>query len=253
MEIHGQHDDRALSDPASHRAILDAFGGLQSQLAKVASAAKAVRTARAELAEHRARIDAARKEADFLRHAVEELAALAPQPGEEAQLAERRSIMQQSEKVARELNEALDAVGGPHSGVPHISAALRKLERRAGQLPALIDPCVNALDAAMVALDEARAVLDAAVAETEFDPARPGAGGGAAVRAARRLAQIRRPADDLAALAERYAGEVATLDAGEAALEGWNRPAPRPRPTMPRRRTSSAPGAAGRPSSSTRP
>ena len=42
MEIHGQHDDRALADPASHRAILDAFGGLQSQLAKVAAASRAV-------------------------------------------------------------------------------------------------------------------------------------------------------------------------------------------------------------------
>jgi DNA repair protein RecN (Recombination protein N) len=151
---------------------------------------------------------------------VEELAALAPLPGEEAQLAERRTIMQQSEKVARELNEALEAVGGPHSGVPHLSAALRKLERRAAQLPALVDPCVNALDAAMVALDEARAVLDAAVAETEFDPRD-------LERVEERLFALRAasrqydgPADDLAALAERYANDVAAIDAGEAALSG---------------------------------
>jgi len=220
VEIHGQHDDRALADPASHRAILDAFGGLQGPLAKVGAAARSVRTARSELSEHRARVDAARKEADFLRHAVEELAALAPLPGEEAQLAERRSVMQQSEKVARELNEALDAVGGPHSGVPHISAALRKLERRAAQLPALVDPCVNALDAAIVALDEARAVLDAAVAETEFDPRD-------LERVEERLFALRAAsrkydvaADDLAALAERYAADVAAIDAGEAALAG---------------------------------
>ncbi|WP_204265163.1 hypothetical protein, partial [Klebsiella aerogenes] len=48
--------------------------------------------------------------------------------------------------------------------------AVRRLERRAEQLPALVEPCVRALDAALVALDEARGVLDAAVAETEFDP-----------------------------------------------------------------------------------
>jgi DNA repair protein RecN (Recombination protein N) len=220
VEIHGQHDDRALADPASHRAILDAFGGLLGQLTAVAAASKAVRTARTELAEHRARVDAARKESDFLRHAVEELASLAPQPGEEAQLAERRSVMQQSEKVARELNEALEAVGGPHSGVPHLSAALRKLERRASQLPALVDPCVNALDAALVALDEARAILDAAVAETEFDPRE-------LERVEERLFALRAAArkydvaaDDLAALAERYASDVASIDAGAAALTG---------------------------------
>ena len=31
VEIHGQHDDRALVDPVTHRAILDAFGGLQAE------------------------------------------------------------------------------------------------------------------------------------------------------------------------------------------------------------------------------
>src|SRR5690348_3467528 len=29
VEIHGQHDDRALVDAATHRALLDAFGGIE--------------------------------------------------------------------------------------------------------------------------------------------------------------------------------------------------------------------------------
>lgn len=218
VEIHGQHDDRALADPASHRAILDAFGGLQAQAGRVSAAAKAVRTARTAFTEHRARVEAARREADFLRHAVEELAALAPQPGEEASLAERRTVMQQSEKIARELNEALDATGGPHSAAPHLSAALRKLERRAALLPALVEPCVSALDAALVALDEARAAIENAVAESEFDPRE-------LERVEERLFALRAgarkynvAADDLAALAERFAADVAAIDAGEAEL-----------------------------------
>ena len=220
VEIHGQHDDRALADAGTHRAILDAFGGLHGPLAAVADAARRVRAARTALDQQRARVEAARKEVDFLRHAVEELGELDPKPGEEASLAERRTVMQQSEKVARDLNEALDAVGGPHSGVPHLSAAVRRLERRAAQLPALVDPCVAALDAALVALDEARAVLDAAVAETEFDPRE-------LERVEERLFALRAAArkhdvaaDDLAALRERYAGDVAAIDAGEEALTG---------------------------------
>lgn len=220
VEIHGQHDDRALSDAATHRAILDAFGGLQGPLAAVAEAAKRVRGARASLESHRARVEAARKEVDFLRHAVEELAELDPKPGEEAHLAERRTVMQQSEKVARDLNEALEAVGGSHSGVPHLSAAIRKLERRAAQLPALVDPCIAAIDAALTALDEARAVLDAAVAETEFDPRELERVEERlfALRAASRKYNV--PADDLAALRERYVADVAAIDAGEEALAG---------------------------------
>src|SRR5262250_3091647 len=31
VEIHGQHDERALVDAATHRRLLDAFGGLEAQ------------------------------------------------------------------------------------------------------------------------------------------------------------------------------------------------------------------------------
>ncbi len=170
VEIHGQHDERALVDPATHRAILDAFGGLQAEARAVAAAARAVREARAALNEHRARIERARKAADFLRHAVEELGTLAPQPGEEAALAERRLVMMQAEKVAQDLADAFDTLAGQGSPVPTLSAALRKLERRGAQAPALVDPCVRALDAALVAIDEARGALEQAIRQTEFDP-----------------------------------------------------------------------------------
>jgi DNA repair protein RecN (Recombination protein N) len=218
VEIHGQHDDRALSDSTTHRAILDAFGGLNSRQVAVAESARRVRQARLALTEHRARVEAARKEVDFLRHAVEELAALDPKPGEETELAERRTAMQQGEKVARELNEALDAVAGQGSPTAHLSAALRKLERRAAQAPSLVEPSINALDNALVALDEARTSLEDALQAAEFDPRE-------LERVEERLFGLRAAArkynvavDDLAALRERYEGDVAVIDAGEEAL-----------------------------------
>jgi DNA repair protein RecN (Recombination protein N) len=220
VEIHGQHDDRALADPTTHRAILDAFGGLQGPLAAVATAAKRVRAARTALSEQRARVEAAQKEADFLRHAVEELGNLDPQPGEEASLAERRTVMQQGEKVARELNEALELVGGTGSMVPHLSSAVRRLERRAATVPSLVEPSIAALDAALNALDDARSALDAAVLAAEFDPRE-------LERVEERLFALRAasrkyavPADDLADLRSRYDADVAALDAGEKALSG---------------------------------
>src|ERR1700736_2404037 len=35
VEIHGQHDERALVDAATHRALLDAFGGLDQEAAAI--------------------------------------------------------------------------------------------------------------------------------------------------------------------------------------------------------------------------
>ena len=59
---------------------------------------------------------------------------------------------------------------GTHSPVPTLSAAVRRLERRSAQAPALIEPAVKALDAALAALDEARAHLDAALRAADHDP-----------------------------------------------------------------------------------
>ncbi len=223
VEIHGQHDDRALVDPVTHRTILDAFGGLHAETRAVADAARRVREARSALNAHRARIEKAQKEGDFLRHAVEELAKLKPEPGEEATLAERRLVMMGSEKVVKELNEAFDAVAGQSSVVPVLSAAVRKLERRSAQAPSLVDPSVKALDAALVAIDEARAVLEDALRQAEYDPRELERTEERlfALRAAARKYDV--PADDLAALRERFVADVAAIDAGEEQLGGLER------------------------------
>ena len=220
VEIHGQHDDRALVDAVTHRAILDAFGGLQAEARAVAEAARRVRESRSALGEHRSRVEKARKEADFLRHAVEELTRLQPQAGEEAALAERRIVMMQAEKVAQDLNDAFDAVSGSGSPVPVLSAAVRKLERRASQAPSMVEPSVKALDAALVAMDEARTALEEALRAAEFDPRELEQTEERlfALRAAARKYDV--PADDLAALRDRYAADVAAMDAGEEQLSG---------------------------------
>ncbi|MBB3018048.1 DNA repair protein RecN (Recombination protein N) [Microvirga lupini] len=218
VEIHGQHDDRALVDPATHRTILDAFGGLSAEVQAVNEASRRVREARHALHEHRSRIDKARKEADFLRHAVEELTTLNPQAGEEEALAERRVVMMQSEKVAQDLNEAYEVVAGNTSPVNELSAAVRKLERRGAQAPTLVEPSVKALDAALVAIDEARAALEEAIRATEYDPRELEQTEERlfALRAAARKYDV--PADELAALRQRFEGDVAAIDAGEEQL-----------------------------------
>src|SRR5437899_229685 len=55
VEIHGQHDDRALVDAATHRMLLDAYGGLERQADALAAAWKEFRGAGEALAAHRAR------------------------------------------------------------------------------------------------------------------------------------------------------------------------------------------------------
>ncbi|MGD9838033.1 MAG: DNA repair protein RecN [Afipia sp.] len=219
VEIHGQHDERALVDTATHRRLLDAFAGLEKDVSAVEALWEARRTARAALDEHRAGMERAAREADYLRHASEELKTLNPQDGEETSLAERRTTMMQGEKIAEDLREAQAAVGGPGSPVSSLAAAVRRLERRAGSAPSLIEPAVKAMDAAINALEEADQHLNAALIAADFDPHE-------LERIEERLFALRgaarkysTPVDELAALAQRYAADVALIDAGAGQLK----------------------------------
>jgi DNA repair protein RecN (Recombination protein N) len=214
VEIHGQHDERALVDMATHRRLLDAFGGLEAAAAEVERLWDERRARESEVAAHRAEVERAQREADFLRHAVEELEKLRPEPSEETTLADRRAGMMQAEKVAGDLRDAHEAVAGASSPVPTLSAAVRRLERRTVQAPALIEPAVKSLDAALTALDEARGHLDAALRAADHDPFE-------LERIEERLFALRAagrkynvPVDGLNALATRYAADLGLIDAG---------------------------------------
>jgi len=214
VEIHGQHDERALVDAATHRRLLDAFAGLEKDVDALEKLWDVRRTAHAALDEHRAGMERAAREADYLRHASDELKNLAPQDGEETALANRRTVMMQGEKIASDLREAQEAVGGNHSPVAALSAAVRRLERRAAHSPSLVEPAVKAIDIAINALEEADQHLNAALAAADFDPLE-------LERIEERLFALRAasrkyntPVDLLAALAAKYAADVALIDAG---------------------------------------
>jgi DNA repair protein RecN (Recombination protein N) len=213
VEIHGQHDVRALVEAVTHRRLLDAYGRLDAKCAEVQRLWNELRTAEAAVARHRAEIERAGREADWLRHAVEELTKLAPEDGEETALAARRTAMMQSEKIAEDLRDARESVDSSDVVSP-LATAIRRLERRSAQLPALVEPAVKALDAALSSIEEARAHLDRALLATDYDPRELERIEERlfALRAAARKYQA--PVDGLAALAARYSADLALIDAG---------------------------------------
>ena len=219
VEIHGQHDERALVDVATHRRLLDAYAGLEDDAAAVARLWGERRIAEEAVAAHRARVEQARREADWLRHAVEELTRLRPETGEETALAERRAAMMAADKVAEDLRDAHAAVAGDRSPISALSTALRRLERRRAQAPALIEPAVKALDAAVAALHDAGGHLDAALISANHDPRELDRIEERlfALRAAGRKYNV--AVDDLAALSATHASDLAALDAGAEELK----------------------------------
>jgi DNA repair protein RecN (Recombination protein N) len=218
VEIHCQHDDRALVDPAAHRDLVDAHGGLFAQRDEARALFAAWRMAMRALAEEEARVAKARADADYLRHAHEEMTKLAPQPGEEPALAERRQFMQRAEKVASDLRDALEAFSSEAAPGPQIAQTARRLERRLAQAPQLLEPPARALAQAVDALGVAEQALEQALAATAFDPAE-------LERVEERLFALRGAArkyqttvEALPALTEKFAAEITALDAAETRL-----------------------------------
>jgi DNA repair protein RecN (Recombination protein N) len=216
VEIHGQHDDRALIDPSGHRELVDAFAGLSAEAARVAAAYAAWQESDDERARHEAEIAATRANADYVSHALKELRTLDPQVGEEEALASRRQLMMHAEKLAAELSEALDALAGEGTSGARLAAALRRIERQAPVAPQLLIPVAEALERVLSETNAARARIEEAIALSAFEP-KDLERAEERLFALRALARKHRVAvDDLPQLLDRLETELAALDTSEA-------------------------------------
>ena len=233
VEIHGQHDERALVDASRPSRPARRLRRPCRRGRGCGAAWRLWRDAEQQLAQHRARVEAAAREADYLRASVAELVRLDPQPGEETELADIRAAMMKAEKVAAEIKDAQDVLSGPEFAAAAACEPFRRLQRKSAEAPDLLDDVVTSLDEALISLDAAQSGVEAALRATEFDPQATGTGRGAAFCAARRVAQIRRsrrrpragPRDPMAA-------DLADLDAGEEKL-ACAREGRRPPPATP--------------------
>jgi DNA repair protein RecN (Recombination protein N) len=215
VEIHGQHDDRGLLNPRGHRALLDAFG--RCDTAVVSAAHGAWRAAEAALTLAREEVENAARDREYLEHAAAELATFAPEPGEEALLAEDRATMQKGARLTEDLVAVAEFLDGSEGGLARLRQAARRLDRIASEHPLLAE-ALAALDRAVIEASEAEDSLAAANEALSFDPARLDTIETRLfeMRALARKHQVQ--PDDLAALRVEMEAKLQRIDAGEEGL-----------------------------------
>jgi len=169
IEIHGQHDDRGLLNPRGHRALLDSFGGIDTTALEAAWAK--VTEFEHELAQARAVAAEAERDRDYLSHAVGEIEALGPQPGEETSLSEERAAIQAGAKAGEALQGLDELLGGSEGALALLRQAARKIERGAADHPALAD-ALAALDRSLIEAHDAEDKIALAADALAHDPAR---------------------------------------------------------------------------------
>ena len=219
VEIQGQMDQHGLLDMATHRGSLDAFAGLEKQGVTVRSAWAAWRAAEQARADAEAAATAARRDEEFLRHAVKELEALAPKADDEETLAAERQLLRAGTALGEAVTQALGELEQGKGAVHALSTAHRLIERNADKAAGHLDASLAALDRALSEATEAQAQLETARDSLEFDPAR-------LEKIEERLFGLRALArkhsvtvPELAPLAEKMVAQLAALDSGEAGLK----------------------------------
>jgi len=211
VEIHGQHDDRGLLNPRGHRALLDAYGRIDT--AEAAAAWQRRRALEDALAAARAAADAVERDREWLEHSIEELGRLAPEPGEEESLAGLRATMQAGARLGDELGIVRALLEGSEGGVAKLRQAARRLDRIAAEHPLLAE-ALAALDRAAIEACEGEQALESALEALTVDPVRLD-------EAETRLFEIRAlarkhrvDADALPALCEALKARLGAIEAG---------------------------------------
>lgn len=212
VEIEGQFESQGLLDAATHRTLIDAFAGNAEAAAETAAAWRRLAETRRLKAEAEAEIARARADEEFLRHALSELDAFDPKPGEEEDLAGLRRRLMHREKIGEAVVIAESEIAGERGAERAINAARRALDRIAAKAGPSVEAALAALDRGAAELAEAIAALRSAAAEADLDPRR-------LAEAEERLFGLRDLArkhrvevDALAALKQDFAQRLAALD-----------------------------------------
>jgi len=169
LEVHGQQDDRGLFDTATHRVLLDGFGGLHGDAQTVAALFGELAAARTALEELKALAARAQAEAEFVRAAANELSEFDPQAGEEESLAGERALMMNAARIVEEVSSALESLSSERGAQTGLAQALKKLSRMNEQARKIAAPAETALEQAYALAEEARQELDSLLSRLDTD------------------------------------------------------------------------------------
>jgi DNA repair protein RecN (Recombination protein N) len=169
LEVHGQQDDRGLFDTATHRVLLDGFGGLHGDAQTVAALFGELAAARTALEELKALAARAQAEAEFVRAAANELSEFDPKAGEEESLAGERALMMNAARIVEEVSSALESLSSERGAQTGLAQALKKLSRMNEQARKIAAPAETALEQAYALAEEARQELDSLLSRLDTD------------------------------------------------------------------------------------
>ena len=177
VSIHGQADQLRLRTAAAQRRALDAVGGSEQLCRQYSTCYRAWTQARQDLETWREQALAREGEIAGLRHALEQLEALDPKPGEDQALAEEAGRLENLDLLRSGAAEAASAISGDELNddvanvIALVSVARRALENAADHDPRLAALMPRLNEVAALTSDLAMELTDY-LADLDADPDR---------------------------------------------------------------------------------
>lgn len=202
VAVHGQRDQHRLLRPSRQRAALDRFGGAEhaATYAAYRRAFEELREVEDMVASLVTRAEERRAEAELLRHGLAQVAAVAPEPGEDDRLRGEAEVLSHADGLLRAAALARAALSGEdaaYDGAADVGellgSARAALEAERDHDPALAELADRAGELSVLAADLATD-LAAYAASVDADPAR--------------LAAVEQRRSELGALTRRYGDTV---------------------------------------------
>jgi len=168
VDLHGQHETQSLLRPDAQRDMLDAYADADVERVAVRDAHARLKELETREAELTTRQEDVRRKADYLRHVLQEIERAKPKVGEDEALdveAKRLAHAEELGRLARELEETVDAAGADLTKAQKILASLLRVDPSLAKWQEL-------LDAAFANAAELAQAARAYAGEIEADPER---------------------------------------------------------------------------------
>ena len=172
VDLHGQHEHQVLLDPTAHLDLLDEFSGLTPSRDGVAAAFRAWQHVRDERARLAASEQQKASRAEFLAFQLAEIDKIAPQPGEDEELATTRQVLANADRLQRLCAEAYTSL---YEGDEAALTALAATWKRVAELAALdpkFTPYVESRDTIKPQLEDLAFFLRSYSENIDASPAR---------------------------------------------------------------------------------
>lgn len=171
IEIHGQHDQVLLLQPARQLAYLDTWIGDEELIAAYRSAREEYQAAKEELASIEEAASTATQELEFMRFTCEQIEKVAPREGEFEELEEELPRLQNAEQLGQAVNDAYHALYADGAALDLLARAHAALSKEGG-IDGELDELAERLGELEVELEDLTRDIGSYAQGVQYDPYR---------------------------------------------------------------------------------